>query len=1209
MTKKLLIGASVLVAVAGLAVAASQGFTRSSGIPKMTKAEAAASLPPVSLKAPARIASAEAVKIVDDFPKNSGSVVTIVDADGDGGSDNYNKWCLYSWGSFDRYAMRIYGNSYATDNKNLNDWFFVPVQLPEDGKLTVAFSWYANSNDSHTFSVHYGSAPEVASMGPSLGTYDAAARNTPTDEELTVAGAKAGVQYIGFHATYPPVNGWLHIYGLNVWHEVSAAVEPGAEIFYMRPTEEEFNSAVIVDGNSDGRKIEYRPNAENDRFDWPIFYESDKSKDADEWFIAGPIDLSANENLYQVKIDGKIGATGGSEAFEISLGSAPTVEAMTKVILSEPSISNTDFVTYSSTFGLGTSGSYYVGIHIKSPKTNSWRLSLRDLRINYTGNSALVPGEVVNLTAYGATDGSLKAIAEFDMPVTAVNGQSLSGDVTAEVSIGMEMVSATGAPGSHQRVEVEGAQGLNIVSVLTRNANGEGLTSKTIARCGIDCPAAPVVKARESADNLSVTLTWNPVTEGASGGVVVPEDITYNVYEYVTEETSETVSQYFALVASDLKTTTYTFTPADTRQQSHMLLVTAKNSADETDVTEESLVITRLGQLYKLPMTEDYSQSKIELGGYVIESPVNEDYEASWGFASAANMEAAAGNVGTMACISQRMYAVKGQMGFPKFAIDGTRDLQVSMRVWMGNVTPNTVVKYVAEQDTVILGTFGPTSANMWQTLTYLVPNELSTKAWGSLVVYTELPTFEQVLMINAFNIGKLNQNNISISNATVGTCRQGEPTTFSFNVTNTGVNPKRFDNITAGVYRGIYKVADIELEYPAQQFNTQESHQFNGNFVVSASDFVGSDITLKVTYNGKDDYDGDNSASVSFRLNPTSKPVVNDLRLAPGNGGNGVMLEWSNPISDTKLESFETMLHGERGGKLDDWTNIDFDRKNVWTLEGYEMPGGVDPHAFVVVDVDEIAGAGLTTKSGSRMLMAFSAQEALSDDWLISPEIDASAGFSFWTSILSTAYAETIEVLVSTTDNDLDSFEHLETYTLSTWGWQKHDVPVPANAKYVALHYCSNDQFGVCIDDIAFKYANAPYELKGYSVYRNGERIDRSSTESYTDNHETFDTSVYNVAVIAAEPGSAEKEYALSNSVSLLAGGVEAVSGVDTRVYGGTGRIIFDGFAVAVDAAVYTVKGERIALLKGEGSFYAELPAGMYVVTVQDKTYKVVVR
>ena len=96
-------------------------------------------------------------------------------------------------------------------------------------------------------------------------------------------------------------------------------------------------------------------------------------------------------------------------------------------------------------------------------------------------------------------------------------------------------------------------------------------------------------------------------------------------------------------------------------------------------------------------------------------------------------------------------------------------------------------------------------------------------------------------------------------------------------------------------------------------------------------------------------------------------------------------------------------------------------------------------------------------------------------DQYLVSPQLSAANELKFYFRTNSDNRLEHLYVGYSTTTNDLNAF---------TWGadlvptsqWQLHSQQLPANVKYIALHYFGDYHFGVLVDDIIISaYESVP--------------------------------------------------------------------------------------------------------------------------------------
>ncbi|MCM1110573.1 MAG: choice-of-anchor J domain-containing protein [Clostridium sp.] len=996
------------------------------------------------------------------------------------------------------------------------------------------------------------------------------------------------------------------------------AATTGPTAFAMHPTEAEFNACTVIDRNDDGYKIVYGVTTDmnGQTLDWPIYYNNNlkTESDADEWIITPAFEMTETENLWSVSIEARAGSNLVTpEAFEIFIGQSADPSQMTQMILDEPAISNLDFETFSSTFGIMTPGNYRVGIHIKSPRS-AWRMMMRDLKISYTNMSANAPQPVTALTAVPDPEGLNFATVTFTLPTGTVNGKTIpaNADVTATIVTPASTTTLTGHPGQTLSARVATVSGDNTIAVYATTADGQSAAARTTVRTSVDIPADPVLSKSVSADNMSVTITWDQVTTGKNNGIVIPDNILYNVYKYYYEESSDgMVAAGWLPVARDLSERSYTFTTTDQIQDIHDFIITSKNESGESD---GAYINERLGQLLTMPVAEDFASMAIKYGGYVVDTPQEGSYDAQWGFVSASTLIEGLDNIGCMASISNSSSATNGRMAFPKFDSSKARDMVVDLTVYLCAATAPTKVYLAAPgRDLIEIGHIDPSSKNDWVNFQFAVPSEFDGADWLSIVLETQFPSYDYLLMLSSYEIHQLYQRDLSVENVAISDVMLDTTVDVAVRVRNRGVSDMTLQTPKAWITLGGTKIADIELTGAGATLARGEDALLNGQFELSKSELVGRSFELNVTLSQSDDEPANDSATVPFTLRASDSPVVLELMGERNLSGDGVVLEWLHPDEVPNIEGFEAYLHGEMGSKIGEWLNIDYDQKNVWTIDEVPMPDAVTPKAFQVINVAAVEGGNLDTHAGQQMLAVFSAQSALSDDWLISPEIDGSGGFSFWTNIISPEYPETLEVYASATDRELDSFDLVQTINQTQLGWTLRMIDLPAGTRYVALHYCSNDQFGMFIDDIMYVPAERKFEILGFNLYRNGSVIaSRLTTTTYEDRDPGFETNVYNVSVIASRLGAAEREYALSEPFSLTSTSIESVGGENRgTVVASTGEILLSGFSAGDRVAVYATDGRlvRSTTLTGSETTALSLPAGLYMVDAAGETHALLVK
>lgn len=137
-------------------------------------------------------------------------------------------------------------------------------------------------------------------------------------------------------------------------------------------------------------------------------------------------------------------------------------------------------------------------------------------------------------------DGSLSGTVTFTMPTAYHDGSEASGTAAWTVSDGKETV-ATGTAGYGQEVVAEvtvAAPGKHSFNVTASNDAGTGKASRLSMWVGPDTPKAPAnikVEFDEPANRFSIS--WDAVTQGANGGYVDPEAVTYTVVRVPAQET------------------------------------------------------------------------------------------------------------------------------------------------------------------------------------------------------------------------------------------------------------------------------------------------------------------------------------------------------------------------------------------------------------------------------------------------------------------------------------------------------------------------------------------------------------------------------------------------------------------------------------------------------------------------------------------------
>lgn len=1237
MNKKLLsiiaLGVTVTGALASGIFAGEGLFTRSSKAPAAAidntagarKALRAADVNPAMLT-PMADETAEPVVLLDNAPAFQQKITDFVVLDA---NDDKDTWEIgnNTWDNFSYLMITVYSSS------TLNDWVFIPFDAPDAGNLDLSFRASTSYSDGHSFEVFVGkdSTPEaMTSKLASRDNYGTGSLNWSYVKESIEGSAtvnEAGKYWLGIHATSPGGAYKLYIRDITLAFTAGstpAPAEPG-DIFTMHPTEAEFAACTVIDGNGDGNKIFYdvHQGADGSTFDWPIAYNKSDSpaakSDADEWIITPAVNLPNPNRLYTASIEATSTTTLKSESFEIVMASAADLASMRsgKVIMSEPAVSNQDYEAFTSKFGITDPGQYYFGIHITSKLDDGWRLMLRDFKVTLTELSSEIPGTVSNLSLTADATGALQTAVEFDLPTTYINGIAIPAGATvqAEIATPADAITVSGTPGQHISTTIAAAEGQNIVSVTALNDNGRGAEVKGVVVCGIGIPDFPDVTYTVSDDNLSLNLTWEPVTVSNTGGVVNPEEVTYNVYQYI--QTSE--ASGWLPIQTGLTDCNFTYTVTDQTQQLYQLIVSAKNSKGESEGDLRSYAMAMLGTPHTMPLNETFPGKQQTYAGLLIDYPET-NYTADWALDNPANLGITGGTESALMCVTlNQEYVGYGYVELPKVSTKGCEKPRLRLLTYLGDFTPETVIRIHSTEgrgNGEVLGTISSASGSGWTELTYDIPRSYFDKGWIVVSFDVHCTSVGNAFILASYSLAESVANDLALTQLSMPSYAYlGDNITFKATLQNRGYDPATTPDLKAIVYFEGSEVATVNLTHTAATLSENQTAEYTGSLRLGNADMSGREYEVEVVLPDEDGDASNNFVTGAFRVGFGDQPVATDLKAEGNQGETLVHLSWTDPMANGYVDRMEGYAHGDYSYNLGDWKNIDFDKAQNYYSQDFDIPDPGLPKAFQIVNsmlsgID--AKGGMGQPSGDQFLMCYSPQEAQADDWLISPEVAGGSLMSFYITSLSSAYTESVEVLVSSTDDELDSFSTFTSFDLTSGGWNLFESQLPADTKYFAIHYISNDQFGICIDDIAYTPVEAPYDIEGWNIYRDGKLVAENSPstlylDEIPDATATYD---YNVAATGTRRG-VKMEFPLSATVSY--GKSSSITDVTADA---------DALNITVEKGLVTVsdcqgKKVEIADLRGITLYSARqtsdtltlpLPAGLYIITVDARSAKILV-
>lgn len=1165
--------------------------------------------------------SQDEYKTISTFKPETSSNVTV----------SYNaKYTSKADGTKDTFPAIKIQMDYTKDvgDRRAEVWAFIPVDIEvANSKLGLSYEMVLNKkNVPVDFEILLTSAPEpdaVVSVADEQFDYKTDDINTAAHFETGFKGPETpGRYYLAIHHLGTKAGSglqsqmWFFDINLFVTGTAGPIIGPNGELLYMHPTEDQFNSLTIVDGNNDGVVPTYyvvTSEISGELFDWPICYNNSNAKgDADEWLITPKVNLPDADVTYDVSIDAKVTGSFRTEAFDIYMGKEPTVEGMTKVVLDEPAVTANDYETYCSQFGIKEAGDYYFAIHIKSLKELGWRLAMKDFMVRKTDNSALIPEVAPEFTALADQRAGLKATATLTFPSLYMNGTVIPADteLTAKITSPVESKTLTGKPGEKGTVEIATEEGTNILFATVSSDKGEGPAAKAVVTCGLDAPKNPIVKAYPAADNMSVTLSWETPTIGQNGGIVDVESLEYNLYIFVETEDMAGWAPY----KDGIKENHITLASPQEVQTYYDFMIEAVNEKGSSPGSMDSYISVVLGRPYNLPSGDPIANRQI-LSGFNIEYP-NGDYgtvNIALDDPSVLGADAACEDACALITVPQEFTGGKAMFSTAKFCATGNSNIRALFNVFCyeGMASADIWVKGYNEEP-VLLKTVTSADGTGWTPIPLDLPANFNNCPWIYFTLDVDCPTVASYFILESFEVYERRAKDLGMVTLMVpDNLILGKEAEFTATVMNRGYDQMSVPELKVRLGDNLLTAFESKVN-PSDGVTTLEPDAktvYTGKFMVNKADYAGKTLQFTVSLPDNDEDNGNNSKSMPVKVGVPSVPIITDLDGRQNADTEEVQLTWSDPYEHGFVENFESYPFGTYSTFIGPWKNMDFDRKIDFTFANTEFPGQGSPKAFQVLNDYEIGlGGMLDLPSGNQFLCSMSAEEGETDNWLISPEVIGGSNLTMMVAAISRAYVENFEIMYSETDADPDSFKTLEDFTLTESGWEEVSLKLPKEAKFFAIHYYGRDAFGIFVDDICYSPLNPEVKITAYNIYRDDTLVSESWTNlGFTDKSVKIGEShSYNVSVIG-KVGDAEIEYPLSNTVRISLTSVNDLTST-TDIYGAKGAIVIKGYA-GETADIYDSAARGVVSLDLTQEETVALPAGIYIVRIEGRTTKVAVR
>lgn len=1008
-----------------------------------------------------------------------------------------------------------------------------------------------------------------------------------------------------------------------------------AEPCSFTPTEDQMPLFTFINANNDAREWQFTYNGLQIIHNLEI--------DADDWIILPGIVITDTEHLHKFSMIAYNSSSSMPERFEVKVGTAPTVEAMTQTVIPETIVTDAtwrDNNEFAGNFSINEGGIYYIGIHCTSTP-QGYYFTVRDFKVCVTEESVNGPKSVTGLAATAAEQGVLNATVTFTLPTETSRGEAITGNIKAVVSSQADMKEVEGAPGSEQTVVIGTLQNTNTITVQPFLGDIPGESASIDIYTGVDVPYA-VASARidMNEDNVSGTLRWEAPVVGVNGGYVSPTGVSY--YLCIQKYNPKT-NRYEWNIAGELGTDVYEYEfylGELGSQQGVQYGVLAENAAGRSKMVRPAMAA--VGKPYDLPMNETYESAEKEgefamhftpLCGDGIDQ-LDPDKAVVWqfGYINQAFLSEhySPDGVGIW-CKAYR--ETTGWIDLPKFTTKGQTNIRFTPSFYVGSTKSIRIT--VKSFDTEEVEVFNLENAegitqNAYNTIDIDLPEEFEDKAWVQVRLYADFTYDTPLFIIDGYKIVTVG-NDMSAKLAGDRISYVGKPSTFKATVTNVGAQPMTF---SGGKFTVRNELGKVIAEHTSSY---NESIPSTENFVdswdyVPQIDHLG-DITVTYELLVDDENELNNISEVTGTVVKGNAVVAENLVATPTE--RGVDLDWQEASITSGHESFENIPAFELSNThVGEFTQVVNSVAPVymWVITSPEelqllMRVAYQP-GFNVYGASELNQAigmeGFTEADGNQFLMAFCPMTQIgatgipADDWLISPALEGGSTFTFQAApaVTNQFGQETIEIWYSTKDT-ADTSEYTlaksvkvgSTNTEAAVEWQTVSYLLPADACRVAVRYVSQNVFGIKLDDFNYTPKGGRLSITGYNIYRAAdgaetfEKIGNATECTFPD--VSVDRSVDNRYYVmpAISDGS---EGLQSNIAFVQASGIDNVSGLRS-ICGGKGIIAIRGFA-GEQVSVCAPDGKIVASGVATDDYTISMAPGVYVVKVGKRVAKTIV-
>lgn len=462
---------------------------------------------------------------------------------------------------------------------------------------------------------------------------------------------------------------------------------PYLETFDTRAASELYTSLASGFDTEANPYYRWTYNEANKRMGFYAF-NANEGDQANFWLFTPAMKLDAN-SVYAFSYKANINLYSNTITNKVYIGTDATPESQETFIGDMPSSTNYQMMETSHNVVTTEAGRFVFGFNsIGTSQGDYLSVDLDDVALTYL-KSAFSPYMITDYNAEADKGGEMTVNMSFRVPDTDYQGNPLEGYLSVEVFRGTSptpvFTKNDVAPGAVvEWSDTQAQHGQNIYMISASNSYGRSEVLADTLFVGRDVPeTVGNYTAKGSADNQDAVLAWTAPTQGVNGGVVVADELTYNIYSYNISTNALTP------IARNVEGTTYTVEnePSDAQRVLYYA-VSAVNTEGESQAMAASVT---LGKPYTLPFKESFAGKELSTTPWT--EVTSNDYVLNWNLdnpdGSTYNGAVAQdGDGGVAYMYNGSMYETFAGAGFvsPKVSLGGTT---ATLSFWVYNMATN----------------------------------------------------------------------------------------------------------------------------------------------------------------------------------------------------------------------------------------------------------------------------------------------------------------------------------------------------------------------------------------------------------------------------------------------------------------------------------------------------------------------------------------